>query len=241
MTLDSIIFSNAGGRDHNEDSAGGHALKNDGGLFVLADGLGGHRFGELASKCVMDALLKSGSPAPDADAGEWLRSRIDSANKQLLDLQTEKNAKMRSTLVSLMIRDGRACWAHIGDSRLYYIHRSAIAAITADHSVAYKKYKAGEITRAQIATDEDQSSLLRVLGAKEQCKPSVSKSVALEPGDAFLLCSDGMWEYLLDDEVLVDLLKSDSAREWAALLLLRVMSRIQPGNDNLSLITVLVR
>ena len=62
----------------------------------------------------------------------------------------------------------------------------------------------------------------------------------MQEGDAFFLCSDGMWEYILDEEILVDYLKADSARTWAELLLLRVMERIPPKNDNLSLIAIVV-
>ena len=241
MILDSVIFSNPGGRDHNEDSAAWKDLP-DGGLFVVADGLGGHRYGELASKCAADCLLGSGGPEANADVREWLQQQFALANEKILGLQAEKNGNMKSTLVALMIRGEKAYWAHTGDSRLYYFHRSTLAACTEDHSVAYKKYKAGEITRARIAQDEDQASLLRVLGNASHFEPDVSEvRDPLEPGDAFLMCTDGVWEYLSDDEALVDLLKAETAREWAELLLLRIIARVKPGNDNLSLITVLVR
>lgn len=238
MILDSAIYSNVGGREVNEDLAG-HAELTDGGLFVLADGLGGHHFGELASKCVVDLLLEAPAPAPEEDLSDWLQRQIGRANEKLLDLQKEKNAAMRSTVVTLAIQGGRASWANVGDSRLYYFHRDSISAITEDHSVAYRKYKAGEISRAQIGQDEDQSRLLRALGNADRCQPDLN-GCDLEAGDAFLLCTDGAWEYLYDEEMLIDLLKAGTAREWIELLLLRVIGRIRPKNDNLSLIAVLV-
>ena len=147
---------------------------------------------------------------------------------------------MKSTAVTLLIRGNEARWANVGDSRLYHFHKGALSFVTEDHSVAYKKFKAGEITRAQIATDEDQSSLLRSLGNKERHQPA-SGGADLAPGDGFLLCSDGLWEHLSDGEILIDYLKSDSAEQWAEQLLLRVIARQKPGTDNLSLITVMVQ
>jgi len=238
MKLGSYIYTNKGGRDYNEDAAGRRALP-DGMLFALADGLGGHLHGEMASKCVIDALLEG--PEPGTDVPEWLKQQMAAANERLLALQREKACRMKSTAVALVVCGKTAYWAHVGDSRLYYLHRDSVWSVTEDHSVAYKKYKAGEITRAQIGRDEDQSSLLRVLGNQERSYADIGFSeVPLEAGDGFLLCSDGVWEYVRDEEVLVDFLKAGTAQEWAELLLLRLIDRVGPGNDNLSLITVLL-
>lgn len=240
MELDSVIYTNPGGREHNEDSAGGKQLT-EGGLFVLADGLGGHQFGELASNCAVSSFLDASEPDQDTDLSDWLVNQFEVANQKILQLQKEHNASMKSTAVALVIQGNRASWAHVGDSRLLYFHRGTVSEITEDHSVAYKKYKAGEITRAQIGQDEDQSALLRALGNTDRYQPDFkSLDHCLESGDGFLLCSDGVWEYLYDEEALVDLLKAETARQWAELLLLRVIDRVRAGNDNLSLITVLV-
>ena len=239
MILDSFVYSNKGGRAHNEDFAGGRSTPG-GGLFVLADGLGGHHHGELASKCVADTLL-AGEPAEGDDLPVWLERQMLCANEELLALQKEKNSNMKSTAVMLAVQGDKASWAHVGDSRLYYFHQSGISAITDDHSVAYKKYKAGEITRAQIGQDPDQPCLIRTMGGRDHSQPDVAScGGSLASGDAFLLCTDGVWEYMRDEEALIDLLKAESAKHWAELILLRVMERVEPGNDNLSLITVLV-
>jgi len=147
---------------------------------------------------------------------------------------------MKTTVVALSVNGDQAAWAHAGDSRLYYLHNKAIEVYTEDHSVAYKKYLSGEITREQIGFDEDQSSLLRALGNPARSQPDCRLlEHPIAPGDGFVLCSDGMWEYILDEEILVDFLKADCAQTWAELLLLRVMERIGPENDNLSIITVM--
>ncbi|MCQ4022113.1 MULTISPECIES: PP2C family serine/threonine-protein phosphatase [unclassified Ruminococcus] len=241
MKIDSFKFSSPGGRELNEDYVG-MSNTNTGGIFVLADGLGGHRFGELASECAVNTILSELSDVSETDTEIQARIQksIENANTKIIELQQEKAASMKSTVVVLNIDSDSAFWANVGDSRLYYLSNSEIKAITEDHSVAYKKYKCGEITRAQIGSDEDQSSLLRVLGKSDSCAPDFA-SAKLNLGDGFMLCSDGIWEYLYDNEVLFDFLKADTAREWAELMLLRVIERIPGDNDNLSLITIILK
>lgn len=240
MKLNSFYFTNRGGRGENEDCAG--SLEGaQGGIYVVADGLGGHMHGSRASKCVTKTLLEAWEKSAPAESelAVWLESGIDEANRNLLQMQEESRSNMKSTVVALAISGGSAVWANTGDSRLYYIHDDRLWKVTEDHSVAYKKYKSGEITRAQIATDEDQSSLLKALGNSRRWEPQMY-SAPLQPGDAFMLCSDGMWEYLSDEEIVVDCLKSSDARDWAELLLMRVVDRVMPGNDNLTVLTVKV-
>ena len=117
---------------------------------------------------------------------------------------------------------------------------SRIAAVTVDHSVAYKKYAAGEITRSQIGSDEDQSSLLRALGNEECSEIDTNSTAALEEADAFFLCSDGFWENVRDEEILFDYLKADTAEAWAEELLLKIKKRMPADNDNLSFICVML-
>ena len=240
MVFDVYDFTNSGGREHNEDSVG-FTLWENGGIFVVADGLGGHSLGEVASACVRDTLL-SEWPPNDGLSVEWIKKRIKEANRRVLALQQERNTVMKSTVVVLVIVNGQALWAHVGDSRLYFIHNGRLVSVTEDHSVAFKKYKAGEITREQLAFDEDQSRLLRTLGSEERNDPVVNVlQNRLIPGDAFFLCSDGAWEHLKDEEVAIDLLKSENSRQWSELLRLRMMDRISSGNDNLTLLNVIVK
>ena len=142
MIFDTYEFSSRGGRSYNEDSVGSR-VEGDHGVFVVADGLGGHSFGELASACVRDTLLNA-FPCRDGDPAQWLAVQIADANQRVLALQQEKNAVLKSTVAALYIMGSRAIWAHAGDSRLYYIHEGRLTAYTEDHSVAYKKFKAGK-------------------------------------------------------------------------------------------------
>lgn len=240
MKLDKCIYTNAGGRSYNEDTVGDAQV--DGyGIFVLCDGLGGHALGQIASRAAVDTIIDGWQNDVLLDRTKWLPSVIKRANRKILELQRENHTTMKTTVVALVIDDKWAVWANTGDSRLYYIHRGELVSVTEDHSVAYKKFKAGEITREEIGSDEDQGSLLRTLGNEDRYEPSVYECEApLEKGDAFMLCSDGAWEYLSDYEVLVDYHKAADASHWMELMLIRIFSRVDGRSDNLSMITVMV-
>lgn len=238
--FDVFEYTNQGGRSYNEDSIGSR-INDSRGIFVVADGLGGHALGEEASAAAVETIVSGWDPSREDDS-EQLREKITEANQNILRLQKSEKAIMKTTVAALAVNDDRAVWANVGDSRVYFIHRNNLHAYTNDHSVAFKKYKAGEITREQIASDEDQSRLLRSLGSEERNEPELyTADVPLEWGDAFFLCSDGAWEYLMDEEILIDFLKSETAKHWAELMMLRIMERINGENDNLSLLTVILK
>ena len=219
--LDYYTYTNRGGRGHNEDAVGADVYGSYG-MFIVADGLGGHKKGELASGCVIETMLSGYDGSPEKDRASWLKALMAVTNGRILALQENKSCVMKSTAVALCIDDDTATWAHAGDSRLYYIHDSEISHITHDHSVAYKKYAAGEITRYQMNTDPDQSTLLRTLGSKDRYEAESFGPQKIVRNDAFMLCSDGAWEYLHDYDVLVDYLKAEDAKDWAEKLLLRI-------------------
>ena len=106
---------------------------------------------------------------------------------------------MQTTAVSLIIQNDLALWGHIGDTRLYYFHDGNLQKQTSDHSVPQMLVNAGEIDDSQIRYHEDRNRLLRSLGSKETIKPNLEQSATtIYPGDAFLLCTDGFWEYVLE-------------------------------------------
>ena len=236
MTPDSYAFTCIGGREENQDA---HGIRQEGDalIAVVADGLGGHSDGALASARAVERLLGQWQPETAWDQ-EKLTELVQTAHQAILNLQRERNSSAKSTAVLLILEGERAFWAHTGDSRLYRLRDGEIASVTEDHSVAYMKYRAGEITRAQIASDEDQSSLLRALGSSLRWKPQTAES-GLLPGDAFLLCTDGLWEYVTDEEILIDRLKAENARDWAERMLLRAAERIPDNNDNMTLMTLI--
>ncbi len=235
--LSAHLYTNRGGRTHNEDCAD-FAAGPERGLFVLADGLGGHEGGETASRHIVESLLAAWeSPPPRTDGKVWLEARIQDANRSLLALQAEQHGQMKSTVAALAVDGDQAAWAAVGDSRLYRLHDGRIEQISRDHSVTYKKYLAGELRRNEINFDEDRSSLLRVVGDENRCLPE-SGAWQLNGDEAMLLCSDGFWEYLYEEEILIDYLKADSAGDWAERMLVRLLPRLRPDSDNLTLLTV---
>ena len=238
MIIDKYIFSSKGGYEINEDCAD-CAVYENGAAFVLADGLGGHGNGDVASKFIVDYLTKALNGADETIDEAVLCRKIEDANAALYELKIEKALRMKSTVAALYLNDHGAVWANVGDSRVYYIHNNHIESVTADHSVAYKKYLAGEISRAEIGSDEDQSSLLRSLGNEECSKIDSYSAAPIDDKDAFFLCSDGFWENVADEEILFDYLKADSAQTWAEQLLLKVKKRMPADNDNLSFICVI--
>ena len=235
MQLSAYAYTNRGGRDHNEDSLRASAEQ---GIFVLADGLGGHRCGEVASQAAVDSIF-TGMAQAEALEEAGLLDLFRSANEELLRRQAQPGQEeMRTTAVALKLTDGAAVWAHIGDSRLYRFSKGELAGVTADHSVTYRKFLGGEISYMDVYHDDDRSRLLRVLG-REPCKPEAGHG-ELEPGDAFLLCSDGFWEYVYTEEIQADLCRTQTPEEWAESMLLRHIRRTPPDHDNFSLITVFV-
>ena len=236
MRISTYCYTNRGGRDHNEDSVRCFA-ENGRGVFVLADGLGGHGRGEVASALAADALFQ-GCTASVLDP-EGLLELFQQANDEVLSQQEKPGQEeMKTTAVVLSIHGDQAVWSHIGDSRLYRFSGETLTQLTRDHSVTYMKYLGGEITYMDVCHDDDRSSLLRALG-KQPCRPEAGRADLL-PGNAFLLCSDGFWEYVYREEMLADLLKAETPEQWARNMLLRHIRRTPEGNDNFSLICVFV-
>jgi serine/threonine protein phosphatase PrpC len=241
MRLIYYQFTNKGGRELNEDAVSCFIdEKQETGIFILADGLGGHGHGEVASELVARTMIDKFKSADIIDAGE-AHEILKSANDLLLETkaQNPQYRRMKSTAAVLYIRENNILCAHIGDSRLYHFYGGAVKFITADHSVSYKKYVQREIKYDDISLDEDRSLVLRVMGNEDKFEPEISVlSQPLETGGAFLMCTDGFWEYVKKDEMLVDLLKSESPKEWTEYMLLRHIARIDGENDNFSSIAV---
>ena len=237
MKITTYSYTNRGGRSHNEDSV--HLVSQAGRtVLALADGLGGHGGGQRASALAAEEVCAQCLSVPQMEEAS-LVAAVHKANQAVLEGQsTPGQEEMRTTLVALCLEGERGFWVHVGDSRLYRVSQGEVVQLTKDHSVTYRKYLGGEINRMDINHDDDRSSLLRVLG-REPCVPEVGSDV-LHPGGAFLLCSDGFWEYLYPEEILSDCLKSATPEQWAHLMLLRHIRRTPEDNDNFSLITVFV-
>jgi PPM family protein phosphatase len=239
MTFVTEFVSRLGGRDNNEDY-GAFAEAKGAGCWVVADGLGGYRGGEIASRQAVEAVLASfqGDPEPSAAS---LQRHLEAAQKAVLTAQAQPNlTSMRTTIVALIADSSRAIWAHMGDSRLYCIENGAIAAHTRDHSVVQMMVDSGDITADQVRHHQDRNRLLRSLGNEDvDFRPTIlSEPRKLNGETAFLLCTDGFWDNVTDTEIEVDLAKAANAAEWLSLMENRLLERSAEGDDNYTAMAV---
>ena len=231
------LMSKEGSRDKNEDSIG---MFQDGEryCFVLADGLGGHGKGEVASRIAVDNVIKIFSEGHNKN---FFCNAFHEAQNSIINKQQEERfcRDMKTTLVILKLEKDVISWGHIGDSRLYYFCKGKIKKRTLDHSVPQMLALAGEIKEKEIRHHPDRNRLLKVLGTESMGKYEESEEIVRGGRQAFLLCSDGFWE-LIDEKKMESTLRSSSTpQEW-----LDAMERIVIRNgrgiqmDNYSAITV---
>jgi serine/threonine protein phosphatase PrpC len=148
------------------------------------------------------------------------------------NIQEAKKGNMKTTMVFLTIEDGRAKWMHVGDSRLYHFHCGQLLTQTTDHSVSQMAVLMGEITPQQIRFHEDRNRVLRALGS-ESARPEISQTVMLTGGeDVFLLCTDGFWEYVYEEEMEALLRRSATPEQWLEEMKQILLTRIPQDNDN---------
>ena len=172
-------------------------------LLVLADGMGGDGAGELAAAGVVQVARRMWEQGQwrDQPGSLFLESFCQAAHLELRRRGEQlAGVEPHSTVVALLLRGRQACWAHVGDSRLYRFQGSRCLGRTEDHSVAQLKVARGELQAEAMGEDIDQHMLLRGLGGPQP--PLVEHGLAmLRPGQTFVLCSDGVWERLSTAEL----------------------------------------
>jgi serine/threonine protein phosphatase PrpC len=237
-------LSERGERASNEDYLGLIDLGSRGFCCALADGAGGHGNGALAARLTVDAVLGGfhGNPL-FAPAG--LASLISLAEHVVSHEQPTSVSRkhMSATVVLLCVEPmtGRALWGHWGDSRLYWFRAGKIRRITEDHSVVQQLRQAGLYTNEDLRTLPNRSVLAGAIGAESQVPPSVLKeAVDLQEGDAILICSDGLWENIVESEMEAMLADSEAPDAWLDRMAQFVMSKGRANQDNLSAFAVWV-
>lgn len=214
MRWEAVKAANIGGREKQQDRVGlFEARDGSARLLVLADGMGGHQGGELASKAVIDAAsgcwqhyLTHHGPAED-----FLRSVVQAAHDEINHVGEQRGIAPRSTVVALLAAGEHATWAHIGDSRIYRFRESTFLGRSHDHSVVQMLVDIGKVKETEMATHPDQNRLTRSLGGDRTPEPEI-EAMSVEPGDGFLLCSDGLWEQVSEDEMAKALMSDDLTR-----------------------------
>ena len=171
-------------------------------LLVVADGLGGHRGGEVASRLAVD-LLGRHFVEGDGDPAARLTQAISNVNREILRQAGEDRALkgMGTTVVCLLMAlDGRSYVAHVGDSRLYRLRTGQIEVLTEDHSLVATLVREGVLSEEEARHDPRRNQILQALGVREDLEIDVAP-VSPQPGDAYLLCSDGLHGLLEDHEI----------------------------------------
>jgi len=228
-------------RDHNEDSVREDA---DIGLIVLADGMGGHNAGEVASAMAVHTILesvtvgwalrsemKSGSDGPE---GALLRKAIEIAHETICN-QSETHPQyqgMGTTVVACLLYDNQLIVAHVGDSRLYRLRDKKLEQMTRDHSLLEDLIAKGFYSREEAAQNVRRNILTRALGSGDD----IIVDVLIEPaeaGDLYLLCSDGLTEMVPDEQICLTLLEFSDRLNTAADTLVRLANE-NGGKDNIT-------
>ena len=233
MNFDVACYSEQGGRPVNEDAV--FAAGTPGTLLALvADGLGGMGHGDLASRDAAEHLSRLSAHPVDED---MLCGAIQEENRRIWDMHTDGNQMM--TTVAVLWADGTEAFAaNVGDTRLYQFRNGQVAFQTIDHSVAQLSVFSGEITQAQLRGYAGRNHLLRALGAEEEVQVELN-DLEIQPGDRFLLCSDGFWELILEEEML-SWGGEDTAAQWLERMKALAISRCGAQGDNHSAIAIVV-
>lgn len=235
-------YSHRGGKAVNEDCAGGGLIRPGRSAWVLADGLGGHGHGEVAAKIAVQAFLQHAAQPSEINRSA-INDIVQLTNKAVRSAQAADSclAAMRTTLCAIVAEQDRLWACNAGDSRCYCFRGGSLIFQTHDHSVVQMAVDLGQISRDQMRFHPDRSKLTRVIGDTDNLHGAgIYEPLHFQPGDAFLLCSDGFWEYVREEEMALDLAKSADSRQWLDYMVCRVLSGLSGQNDNFTVITVMI-
>lgn len=231
--------SRRGGREKNEDRMG-YCYTRDAGLFALADGMGGHPEGEVASQLSLQTLAalfqKEAKPAL-SDPVRFLHDAIFAGHHQLLRYATQKALvdTPRTTIVACVIQGNAAYWAHCGDSRLYVVRAGKLVARTRDHS--YSELQDAMSHVVPIGERFNRNVLFTCLGSPGKPVVDTSGPMLLQPGDRIMLCSDGLWG-AVSDTVICDLLSRRPISDAVPELVEMALREAGPKSDNVTVLSV---
>jgi serine/threonine protein phosphatase PrpC len=233
------------GRLSNQDCAGYLHLDRVA-CWVVADGLGAYNGGEVAARLAVEQIMASCETRPQLTV-EALKAHLEAAQSAIRARQAAQPelAAMRTT-VALLVSDYQAALcAHLGDSRCYQFRGGEVCFQTRDHSVPQALVNAGDLAPEAVRFHEDRNRLLRALGEEAELKPTLSGPLDLAPGDAFLLCTDGFWEYVLEEDMQQALARADTPKSWLKAMEEKLIARVahleKNGADNYTAITIFLQ
>ncbi len=218
-------YTDSGNRENNEDSLG--LFPSGGGLLALvADGLGGHADGEVASRLAVDSVrteLEAAEPEEDT-----LAYALIHADTAIRDTRTGA----LTTLAALWLKDTLAVEAHVGDSRVYQFRDGRILFQSVDHSLVQMAALVGKLPPEEIRHHKDRNKLFRVLGEDSEEPKVDSAELTVRPGDRFLICSDGFWEPVTEEAMLRTLQDAQTPEGWLTAMREIVTAAGDPKQDN---------
>jgi protein phosphatase len=212
--------TDAAGRDENQDVAAALAIAGSSPagtgedfLLVVADGMGGHPAGDVASQIAMNTLIEAFPILPDGDLGLALKQAYRRANEAVFQAGEDEpsHAGMGTTLTAALLHGKYATVAHVGDSRAYLLRGDALTQVTRDHTVVAEEVAQGRITAEAARRDPRRNRLTHVIGTHPRLESKLPAifELTLLPGDRLLLCSDGLYDVLGDTEMRRALLGQD--------------------------------
>lgn len=214
-------------RDHNEDS-----LVVTPPLFAVADGMGGHAAGEVASEIAVRVLSEQAPEHPD---GAALGRAIEEANRAIIQAAHEGRGRqgMGTTMTAAMLEGERLVIAQVGDSRAYLLHQGKLQQLTRDHSLMADMIEAGQLTPEEARTHPQRSVITRALGSDTHLHPDIYE-INVETGDRLLICSDGLSGMVFDDEIENTLRRVQDPQRCASQLVNEAIAA--GGHDNVTVI-----
>lgn len=225
-------------RKINQDSYWVGTSKDDRPVMVVADGLGGHRAGEVASKMMADAVADyaASNSWPDLETlkEEWVKA-IYEANAAIYAAgQSDENLASMGTTVTMLVQSGYYISVfHVGDSRLYLLRDQVLKRLTKDHSMVENLIDSGEITREEAKTHPSRNMLMRAVGTDPAVEVDAF-DLSWESGDVYLLCSDGLTNFVEEEDIKEILLQDDD--ETSAVEQLIHRANAHGGGDNITAI-----
>ena len=247
-------------RDHNEDSIAKidyiidqSGLTEHTGLYIVADGMGGHAAGELASRTTAEQAFRkfieqqflpqlkrqtqklTGVDETLHPHEQLLRQLVEAANQIVYQSNQLTQADRGTTITAALVIGKNAFVANVGDSRTYLWRNGRLQQLTEDHSLVYRLYQAGQISRDEIYTHEQKNAIYRSLGDSPTVEVD-SYRQTLQRGDSLLLCSDGLWEMVRDDAIAVVVANAPTAQTACDQLIRE--ANLNGGEDNISVVLV---
>ncbi|KJU83732.1 protein serine/threonine phosphatase [Candidatus Magnetobacterium bavaricum] len=232
------IKTHVGGRSENQDNCNAVTDEQNGRYcFVVADGLGGHKGGQIASQIAVNTVSESFANVNEDNVSTELTNALLAAHNAIRQRSSADDhlRNMQSTCVVAVILGERMFWAYVGDSRLYIHRQGRLLYQSKDHSVVQLLMDMGEITAEAAKEHPDRNRVLKTLGMPDELRPAVhADGLTLQPGDYILLCTDGFWQYLArtDMQDLCGRYENSSAQKIIEIMVRDIVNMAQQTKEN---------